>query len=212
MAEAAARAGAAPTRSAGSESSAGRGSPVATAPGRPLQADAAPAPPRGPAGGWWSPRGRERLLQLGFLVPAVVYLLLFFGYPVVQNALMGFQEYTTRTFYTGEAPWVGFDNYVAVLSAGVFGTALLNTVLFTVGSIAGQFVIGLAIALFFQRRFPLSGFAALAAAAAVADPADRVRGGVALDPRPGQRRAQPLPRRGWASPTTPAGSPARRSP
>jgi multiple sugar transport system permease protein len=132
------------------------GSAVVTAPGRPLHPGAAPA--QGPAGGWWSPRGRERLLQLAFLAPAVVYLLLFFGYPVVQNALMGFQEYTTRTFYTGEAPFVGLDNYVAVLSSGVFGTALLNTVLFTVGSIAGQFVIGLGIAVFFHRRFPLSGF------------------------------------------------------
>jgi multiple sugar transport system permease protein len=130
---------------------------VVAAPDRPLSTEAAPAPPRGPAGGWWSPRGRERLLQLGFLVPAVAYLLLFFGYPVFQNALMGFQEYTTRSFYTGEAPFVGLDNYVAVLTSGLFGTALLNTVLFTVGSIAGQFVIGLGIALFFHRRFPLSG-------------------------------------------------------
>jgi multiple sugar transport system permease protein len=136
------------TRSAGA---------VATAPGRPLPSDAAPAPPRGPAGGWWTPRGRERMLQLAFLVPAVAYLLLFFGYPVLQNALMSFQEYTTRSFYTGEAPFVGFDNYVTVLSSGLFGTALLNTVLFTVGSIAGQFVIGLGIALYFNRKFPLSG-------------------------------------------------------
>jgi multiple sugar transport system permease protein len=126
------------------------------APERPLVRVAAPVPPRGPAGGWRSPRGRERLLQLGFLVPAVAYLLVFFGYPVVQNIAMGFQEYTTRTFYTGEAPWVGLDNYAAVLSSNLFGTALLNTALFTVGSIAGQFVIGLAIAVFFQRRFPLS--------------------------------------------------------
>jgi multiple sugar transport system permease protein len=130
---------------------------VVAAPDRPLPTKAAPAPPRGPAGGWWSPRGRERLLQLGFLVPAVAYLLLFFGYPVFQNALMGFQEYTTRSFYTGEAPFVGLDNYVAVISSNVFGTAMLNTVLFTVGSIAGQFVIGLGIAVFFHRRFPLSG-------------------------------------------------------
>jgi multiple sugar transport system permease protein len=130
---------------------------VVAAPDRPLPTEAAPAPPRGPAGGWWSPRGRERLLQLGFLVPAVAYLLLFFGYPVFQNALMGFQEYTTRSFYTGKAPFVGLDNYVAVISSNVFGTAMLNTVLFTVGSIAGQFVIGLGIAVFFHRRFPLSG-------------------------------------------------------
>ncbi len=131
-------------------------STTATASGRPARTAAAPAPPSGPAA-WWSPRRRERLLQLAFLVPAVAYLLLFFGYPVVQNVVMGFQEYTTRTFYTGEAPWVGLDNYAAVLSAGVFDRALLNTVLFTVGSIAGQFVLGLAIAVFFHRRFPLSG-------------------------------------------------------
>ncbi|GAA1284066.1 sugar ABC transporter permease [Pseudonocardia aurantiaca] len=126
------------------------------APARPP--DAAVPPPPSPSGEpLWSPRRRERLLQLGFLVPAVAYLLLFFGYPVVQNAVMGFQEYTTRTFYTGEAPWVGLDNYTAVLTSPVFDQALLNTVLFTVGSIVGQFGIGLAIAVFFQRRFPLSG-------------------------------------------------------
>ncbi|MGI5128184.1 carbohydrate ABC transporter permease [Pseudonocardia sp. CA-107938] len=106
---------------------------------------------------WWSPRRRERLLQLAFLVPAVLYLVAFFGYPLAQNIVMGFQEYTTATFYTGEAPWVGFANYVGIASSGVFGTAVLNTALFTIGSIAGQFSIGLAIALFFRRRFPLSG-------------------------------------------------------
>jgi multiple sugar transport system permease protein len=121
------------------------------------RADAQPAAPPRTRTDWRSPRGRERLLQLGFLVPAVVYLLLFFGYPVVQNLAMGFQEYTTRTFYTGEAPWVGLDNYAAVVSSPVFGQALLNTAVFTVGSIAGQFGIGLAIATFFHRRFPLSG-------------------------------------------------------
>lgn len=112
---------------------------------------------RGAADTRWSPRRRERLLQLAFLVPAVVYLLAFFGYPVFKNVMMGFQEYTTATFYTGEAPWVGLANYVAVTSSSVFGQAVLNTALFTIGSIAGQFVLGLAIAVFFHRRFPLSG-------------------------------------------------------
>lgn len=99
---------------------------------------------------------RQRALELLFLLPAVAYLVPFFGYPVVKNVLMGFQSYTTRTFYTGEAPWVGFANYVAVVKASVFEQTVINTVLFTVGSIAGQFVIGLGIALFFRRRFPLA--------------------------------------------------------
>src|SRR3954454_17905817 len=107
--------------------------------------------------GHWGPgRRRQRLIEVCFLLPAVVYLVLFFGYPVVKNLLMGFQHYTTRTFYTGEAPWAGLGNYSTVIHSAVFSKAMLNTALFTVGSIAGQFVIGLAIAVYFWRRFPLS--------------------------------------------------------
>jgi multiple sugar transport system permease protein len=106
-------------------------------------------------------RGRglrfERIAQLLFLLPAVVFLVLFFGYPVVKNIVMSFQAYTTSTFYTGEAPWVGLANYVSVVSSQLFSTALLNTALFTIGSIVGQFVLGLLLALFFRRNFPLSG-------------------------------------------------------
>ncbi|MEV5149270.1 sugar ABC transporter permease [Streptomyces sp. NPDC052727] len=92
-----------------------------------------------------------------FLLPALVYLLLFFGYPLVENVVMSFQEYSATTFYTGAAPSVGLRNYTDVLSTDVFWQALLTTALFTVGSLVGQFVPGLALALFFQRKFPLGG-------------------------------------------------------
>ena len=100
---------------------------------------------------------REELAKWAFLTPAIAFLLLFFGYPIIKNVTMSLQEYTTKTFYTGEAPFVGADNYIAVIRSSVFTTALLNTVLFTVGSIIGQFTIGLALAVFFKKRFPLSG-------------------------------------------------------
>jgi multiple sugar transport system permease protein len=106
---------------------------------------------------WESRRGQDRLAQLVFLAPAVLYMVAFFGYPIVKNFLMAFQKYSTSTFYTGEAPWIGLDNYRAVVTSSVFSKAMLNTVLFTAGSIAGQFVIGLALAIFFRRRFPLNG-------------------------------------------------------
>ncbi|WIE65662.1 sugar ABC transporter permease [Curtobacterium sp. MCLR17_036] len=117
--------------------------------------DGAPAPSRRPRPG--RSLRFERIAQLLFLLPAVLFLLLFFGFPVVKNVVMSFQAYTTSTFYTGEAPWVGFANYASVVSSQLFDTALINTALFTVGSIVGQFVIGLLLALFFRRNFPLSG-------------------------------------------------------
>lgn len=116
---------------------------------------ARPAPPaphrrrRGPAG--------SALVRYGFIAPAALYLALFFGYPIVKNFTMSFQEYTSATFFSGEAPFVGLANYAAVLGDPIFAKALANTAIFTIVSIAGQFVIGMALALFFRRSFPLSG-------------------------------------------------------
>jgi multiple sugar transport system permease protein len=101
-------------------------------------------------------RLKERSIQWLFLLPALAYIALFFGYPVVKNVVMSFQDYSTKTFFTGEAPWVGFSNYVTVITSSLFSTTLINTALFTIGSIIGQFVIGLALALFFARKFPLN--------------------------------------------------------
>lgn len=121
-----------------------------------------PSEVRGPES---TPKGRgprpfqlgDRTVQWLFLAPVVLYILLFFGYPIVKNFQMGFQEYGTAAFVSGEAPWVGLDNYIEVVTGSLFQTALTNTALFTLGSIAGQFIFGMLLALFFQRRFPLSG-------------------------------------------------------
>ncbi|WP_442811125.1 carbohydrate ABC transporter permease [Streptomyces sp. NBC_01217] len=102
-------------------------------------------------------RVRESIAHWMFVLPAAAYLLLFFGYPLVKNVVMSLQQYTTTTFYTGAAPFVGLQNYSEILSSDLFSEAALTTVLFTAGSIVGQFAFGLAFALFFQRRFPLGG-------------------------------------------------------
>ncbi|KDQ70274.1 carbohydrate ABC transporter permease [Streptomyces halstedii] len=100
---------------------------------------------------------RRQLAQWGFIAPAVLFMALFFGYPLVRNIVMSFQDYSPSTFFTGEAPFNGLDNWRNVFDDGLFGKALWQTVLFTVGSLAGQFCIGLALAVFFSRRFPLNG-------------------------------------------------------
>jgi multiple sugar transport system permease protein len=109
------------------------------------------APPR--RGG----RRGEEIAKILFVVPAAVAIIALFGYPVVKNLVMSFQNYTLRTFINGKAPWVGLQNYVAVVTDELFTKALINTALFTIGSIAGQFVIGMLLALFFHKNFPLNG-------------------------------------------------------
>ncbi|MBC9711134.1 sugar ABC transporter permease [Streptomyces sp. TRM66268-LWL] len=99
----------------------------------------------------------NKLAQWGFIAPAVAFMALFFGYPLVRNVVMSFQSYTPKTFFTGEAPFNGLDNWRTVFGDDLFGSALGHTLIFTVGSLAGQFGIGLALAVFFRRRFPLNG-------------------------------------------------------
>ncbi|MGA5059450.1 carbohydrate ABC transporter permease [Streptomyces pseudogriseolus] len=111
--------------------------------------DAVPDPARA--------RLRRRLVRWGFVAPAVLFMLLFFGYPLVRNVVMSFQHYTPKTFFTGEAPFNGADNWSSVLQDALFGKALWHTLVFTAGSLLGQFCIGLALAVFFNRRFPLNG-------------------------------------------------------
>ncbi|MFF2644790.1 carbohydrate ABC transporter permease [Streptomyces niveus] len=100
---------------------------------------------------------RHSLLRWLFVLPALLYMALFFGYPLVRNIVMSFQRYTPTTYFTGEAPFTGLDNWRAVFSNELFADSLWHTAVFTVGSLAGQFTIGLALAVFFSRRFRLSG-------------------------------------------------------
>jgi multiple sugar transport system permease protein len=102
-------------------------------------------------------RRLEEVTKVLFVVPAALAIALLFGYPVVKNLVMSFQDYGLKTFFTGEAPFVGLDNYAAAVGDHVFSQALVNTALFTLGSIVGQFVIGMLLALFFHRSFPLNG-------------------------------------------------------
>ena len=109
-----------------------------------------------------APRRRTKftrsLTKWLFVAPAILFVLVFFGYPIVKNVTMSLQNYTTTTFFTGAAPWVGLANYTDVIFSPVFRITVINTVLFVVGSVAAEFVIGLGFALFFKRHFPLSKF------------------------------------------------------
>jgi multiple sugar transport system permease protein len=99
---------------------------------------------------------RHAVLRFGFIAPVIVFVLLFYVYPLVRNFVVSFQNYTTASLYSGKAPYVGFSNYSTVFHNYQFSSALKNTVIFTVASLVFQFGIGLALAIFFSRRFPLN--------------------------------------------------------
>ena len=101
---------------------------------------------------------RTFLIRFSFLVPVILYLLLFFGYPLYYSITVSLQNYSLQTEYTGIAPFIGLANYLNVVQDPTVRMAAWHTLIFTVGSIVPQFLIGLGLALFFAKKFPLSRF------------------------------------------------------
>lgn len=97
-----------------------------------------------------------RWRRLLFLAPALIYVIVIFVFPIVYNLLMSFQNYTIQSMVNGDAPFVGFANYIAVLTNSLMGHTIWNTLVFTIASVAIQFGAGLLLAIFFKRRFPLN--------------------------------------------------------
>ncbi|MEU0409369.1 sugar ABC transporter permease [Streptomyces griseorubiginosus] len=102
-------------------------------------------------------RRRSRLTALAFLAPLAIYLAAFYVYPLYRNLDLSLRDYTVRSFVAGDAPFSGWDNFRTVLDDPTFGPALRHTMLFTFVSIAFQYVLGLALAVFFNRHFRLAG-------------------------------------------------------
>lgn len=109
-------------------------------------------------GGGFAPAKKRRGLKgLGnylFVAPAALFLLAFMIYPILFNIQMSFRDMKAINLLGPGAPWVGFQNYADVTADPVFGTAVWNSVLFTVFSLVFQIGLGLALALFYNMPFP----------------------------------------------------------
>jgi multiple sugar transport system permease protein len=114
---------------------------------------AAPVIHRAPA---W--KRKEQLASYLFMLPAILFVIIFYLYPIVNNIIMSFERYTAKSFVTGVAPFIGLGNFQRLTGNSNFQGAVYNTILFTVGSLFFQFIFGMAIALFFNQKFPLNGF------------------------------------------------------
>lgn len=99
----------------------------------------------------------QQWVAWGFIAPVVIYLLLFYAYPLYKNVDMSLRHYTIRSFIDGQAPYVGLQNFQDIVSSSTFWPAMRNTTVFVLVSIVFQFAIGLALAVFFHSKFRLSG-------------------------------------------------------
>jgi ABC-type sugar transport system permease subunit len=70
------------------------------------------------------------LLAYGFLAPALVFILVFLAYPVVDTLYLSLARYNFA--YDPAPTFIGIGNYTALFSDAAFGNALHNTVEYTI--------------------------------------------------------------------------------
>jgi len=93
---------------------------------------------------------RERLAWL-LILPSILVVLLVAVYPLYQTFRLSF---TNTVLASPRIPRnVGFANYINLLQENAFRSAIWNTVVFTVVSVAIETVLGLAIALVIHSNF-----------------------------------------------------------
>lgn len=88
----------------------------------------------------------------------LLFLIIFSGLPLFYNVIMSFQEVDMFSLGTFWRPWVGFDNYRTLFAQPQTWPILWNTFVFVFCSIAGQFLLGFSLALFFAMKFPGSSY------------------------------------------------------
>lgn len=93
---------------------------------------------------------RIRRLAIGFILPALLFFLLLNAYPLGQVLWDSFQ--LKNLLNKAANGFAGFKNYAAVVRAEYFQTALRNTVVWTVLSVAGEYVLGLVSALALNQK------------------------------------------------------------
>lgn len=88
-----------------------------------------------------------------FLAPTLLTLGLVAGRPLFGTFVLSFTD-TSLDSIGQEASWVGFSNYITVLSDPDWWTAVRNTLVFAILSVSFETVLGLLFALVLNLQFP----------------------------------------------------------
>lgn len=99
-------------------------------------------------------RFKNALLVALFVLPAFIPLFIFWIYPILRTFWLSFTDWN---FMTPDYQMVLFDNYKSLFSDSRFYDALMNTLVFTLGTLAPTIIGGLVLAMLLQKKMAGSG-------------------------------------------------------
>jgi multiple sugar transport system permease protein len=91
----------------------------------------------------------ERRLAFMLVGPAAVVMVLVTAYPLIETIILSLQRADLR--FPGANKFIGLSNFGHVLSAPIFRSDLLHTIIITVVTVSIQFVLGMLLALAMHR-------------------------------------------------------------
>lgn len=86
-----------------------------------------------------------------FLLPALIILLLLFGYPLINSFIMAFQNYKLTA--PNNITFNGIENFKKLFADKDTLMILKNTLIYVVISVLGQFLLGMTLALALKKQF-----------------------------------------------------------
>lgn len=109
--------------------------------------------PAGPSPGSVSSRRSlaGRVAPIAMLVPAIAVMAVMIGYPLARLFTVSFQEYGRAQVFGQPAPYVGLDNYRAILQDPVFWDVLWRSLIFCAVNVAATMVVGTLVAVLLTR-------------------------------------------------------------
>lgn len=118
----------------------------------PAEAAAPPAPPSASRPDPEPPRKRRfPWAPLALLTPALIMLVVFIGWPLVQLVVMSFQKFGRAQIFGAPPEFIGIDNYAAVLTDPEFWAVLGRSVALCVVSVVATMLLGVAIAVMMTK-------------------------------------------------------------
>ncbi|BAQ30439.1 carbohydrate ABC transporter permease [Bifidobacterium scardovii] len=100
-------------------------------------------------------RWRNALTIFLFLLPAIVFVIIFTYYPVLSGANMAFRNWNLNDLT--DTSWVGWHNFKDIVSDQNFGAIVRNSIIWVLASITPQLILGFLLALALWKRFRFRG-------------------------------------------------------
>lgn len=97
---------------------------------------------------YWRELKRNRIAYV-FLLPVIISLLIVQFIPMIQGIFLSFEDYVI--FRPADRPFVGLDNYRRLFDDPLFFRSFWQSWYWTIGSVVGQFTLGMIAALIMKR-------------------------------------------------------------